>query len=933
LRVFLLGGVVLGGVVAYVSRDQFHYFRKFFTLASSMLILSGIGYFVLKSTFLYREVIVICIKGLALLIVTNSFSSCLSNYLNSMQIFSILLFFCICALTKEYDNLFLSLAAGFIFDLLAIVRIKFYILFRDSQKEQERNQGVSVFFIAVLALSGFLAWFLFINLPLGKIRALEKFKEEELILTDEKTGMPLPEEQIQKELTRMAFKLSSPDDMRRVLAAIQDLLIKEKPFAYEVNKAQGDIMDTLDDPALSGDPKAAELRGAVKTYAGGKISNSLMRIKNDINKAIENNRIGLGKRFVILSAANKLGYSGSLEGIDRYDEQLRNSINNADIPDEAKQELKQLNNQLREWKAYQVYSKRMESFRQKVDALGESRKDIFEDLARQVDTVNTDSDFDRAGQLIEKIRQVSLVEEDSLIEDAENMLRLKRIMLASKEISQLRERLKESGESVDKPPELEDALSAVEESRGQKEVLEKIDKLIQRLKEDNYFKIPKEAKDLLASKMEDLIARSTEVLKKEIKKSALPDSGEKLLDELKKMEDARDKEKINTSSARMREELDKLHRQGSIPEETKDKLVERVIELKDLLVTRRELKDIGKQDNSANKEKRLDQREKLDKMLKEMPLDEAQKEKMEKLLDKLKSAKTVAQVDDVLEAMTRELDQMTKKEDAEQIEKVKELAEKAAEIKKMLIQDSTLSDKEKDQLEKMMEEISSAETQKQVEEALEEIIQKLDQMTKKEDAEQIEKVKELAEKAAEEKKMFVVEEGSRDLRDKIEDLKSALPQQADLLENKLEKIRQSKTKQDLLKSAEALKQTSESKQFEKKFDINESVEVTQNKEQQDRLEIELLPAYAVLPVKSDLPLKSVAIYDGLVREISPELEWNSSNPSVAFVNQFGLVYAKAPGEAVITCRYRGAVSRKCKISVVGAITDPDGVFIKQETGI
>ena len=106
LRTFIIGGIVLGAVVAYSSREQFISVRKIVTLAASLLILGGAVYFVLKSTFLYREVIIICIKCLSLLIVVNCFSSFLQGgYLSSMQIFSILLFFCICALNRGYNNL------------------------------------------------------------------------------------------------------------------------------------------------------------------------------------------------------------------------------------------------------------------------------------------------------------------------------------------------------------------------------------------------------------------------------------------------------------------------------------------------------------------------------------------------------------------------------------------------------------------------------------------------------------------------------------------------------------------------------------------------------------------------------------------------------------------------------------------------------------
>ncbi|MBU1923360.1 MAG: hypothetical protein KJ710_03740, partial [Candidatus Omnitrophica bacterium] len=145
LRIFLVGGIIIGAGVAYISRNQLYSFRRFATLAVSLLILAGTVYFVLKSTFLYREVIVICIKSLSLLIVANSFSSCLQGYLNSMQIFSILLFFCICALTKGYSNLFFILATGFVFNLLTVTRIKFYILFNNSKQTRGKHQGISAF--------------------------------------------------------------------------------------------------------------------------------------------------------------------------------------------------------------------------------------------------------------------------------------------------------------------------------------------------------------------------------------------------------------------------------------------------------------------------------------------------------------------------------------------------------------------------------------------------------------------------------------------------------------------------------------------------------------------------------------------------------------------------------------------------------------------
>ncbi|MBU0547960.1 MAG: hypothetical protein KKH57_04300 [Candidatus Omnitrophica bacterium] len=867
LRIFLVGGIIIGAGVAYISRNQLYSFRRFATLAVSLLILAGTVYFVLKSTFLYREVIVICIKSLSLLIVANSFSSCLQGYLNSMQIFSILLFFCICALTKGYSNLFFILATGFVFNLLTVTRIKFYILFNNSKQTRGEHQGISAFFIIALVLSALLAWVLFMNLPLGKIKAWEYLKDEDggsMEEQEKEKGASLPEEQIQKELTKLTFKLSSTDEMHRMLAAIQDLLIKEKPFAYEANKAQKDILEIIKNPILAQDvAKTKELRDSIKAYAGKKILNNLTRIRAGINNVIEDNRIGLRQRFAILSSVNKLEYSNSLEGIDKYSEQLQTVVNDVSIPDKTRKQLKQFNKQLKEWKAYQVYSKKFDSFKGKIDTLDENKKQDFNSLAQQISDANTVSDSIMAGKLIERMRQTSFLEDDKLINEAEEILKLKKIMLASKESSLLRKKLEDSGHPVDKPPELEDVLNAIEESRNPQEILKKISKLLERMREDSYFQIPREVKDMLGAKIESMIKESVDALKKQIQESNLPDSGESLLEGLRAMDLERTKDKITSVAEAMQSSLETFYKQGSITKETKDNLIKETKKIKQLFIVRLDLANMDKQEKPSDKDSPLGYQEKVANLLQDLSLDNEQKERIKKLMDKLEEAKTISQVEDVLEAINQELDVLTKKDNTKDLEKIKELIRQAAE----------------------------------------------------------------------EKKMFVVEKDSYDLREKIEDLKNVLPRQAALLEKNLDKIRESKTNQDLLNSASALKDLSETRQFEKQFKIDESLEVFENAEQQERLKIDLLPGYIVLPFKSNVSLKSVAIYDNFVKEIAPELEWFSSNPSVAFVNQLGLVYAKGIGEAEITCRYRGTVSRKCKVTVVETISDPELALIKNELEI
>jgi len=103
-----------------------------------------------------------------------------------------------------------------------------------------------------------------------------------------------------------------------------------------------------------------------------------------------------------------------------------------------------------------------------------------------------------------------------------------------------------------------------------------------------------------------------------------------------------------------------------------------------------------------------------------------------------------------------------------------------------------------------MDKLASAKTVSQVDDVLEAASRQIEEMAKKEDAVKVEKIKELMQDAAKIKKMFVLEKDSQDLRDEIESLKNALPQQASLLEKKLDEVRESKDREELLDTTKRL---------------------------------------------------------------------------------------------------------------------------------
>lgn len=90
-----------------------------------------------------------------------------------------------------------------------------------------------------------------------------------------------------------------------------------------------------------------------------------------------------------------------------------------------------------------------------------------------------------------------------------------------------------------------------------------------------------------------------------------------------------------------------------------------------------------------------------------------------------------------------------------------------------------------------------------------------------------------------------------------------------------------------------------------------------------------MPSHLVMPTNSTVSLQGIAIYNNIfVKEVSSELEWFSSQPNVARVDERGVVHSLSKGKANITVRYKGKTTKGTEVLVVDKIAEETDREIK-----
>ena len=866
LRPYFFIGIFAGTTFAYVTKDLFSLFKKPATLIANLLILSWTAYSIFNSTFFYREVIITCIKGLSFLVVINSFGASLESCLSSMQIFSILLFFCLCALTKEYSNYFLILTAGFVLDLAILVRLKVDYILGHSEQARVKRQAVNLP-LGIVLLAGILAaWILFLKVPLREIKTWGYLEEEELVVTEAEN---LPEkdiifsdDQLRKELTSLTFRLSSTDQMHQVLASIQELLVKDPEYAIQASYAKRDILKMLDDPlVMQGRRDEKVLKDSLQAYVDKKILKNLSLAKEKIGKTIQSSQLGLWQKLTVLNSVNKVEYSSSLRGIDQYSQQLKNAITDSHLSLEAKKQLNQFGGKLKEWKAYQLYRKKMALLEKKISSLDKDKKMAFNEMFLQISVMDKIAEANLTAKKIEKLRQEYASQESGVLNDAQEALGLKKEMLIFKENNQLREKLEDAQDGLGRLGNLEELLSFIEESKNLQPTVDKIAKLLEEINAVN-LQLPREAREMLKDKLDSLIRKANDAVKKQIEDNHLGQPGKNLLEDLEKTIAETNRNKIKSAFAKIQRSIMAFYKQGKLLEEVKEDLIINVQMIEQLLAMKSQLEGATKPKNSVSGFNALDYAEKIRQLLEASGIEPEQKEILDKLLEKLSSAKSIAQVDDVLSAINQQRDAWEKNKNAKDIKKLNDLLGEAVQLQKK----------------------------------------------------------------------FILAQSSVELRKNIENLKSVSVRSADSLEQSLDKAQGTQDRQDLVKKIEALSDAFESSQEEIEKSTEPFFDIQESASDEETLKLYLLPDYVVLSLNSSILLQNLAIYNNFIRDVSSELEWVCVDPTVAFVNQRGLVTALGIGQTEIICQYRGLIKANCKVIVVETIPQTEAVFMRSQLG-
>ena len=830
------------------------------------------AYSLFNSTFIYRKVITILAQGALILEIILSFDVYLTPLLTYIQALSIPLFMASSIFIKDYDQFTVILILGYFALWIAILKIKFHRLFQPiDNKSKSSYYSISLLIIYFMVIL-FISWVLFSRFSFGKIKKGGIFLEagdyaEEDADSLEKEYYEL-QDKIQDKINRLIPEFKSHDQQYEMLALISSLL-KESPYTLEVDKARQGLIDYLRRPGPGLEEKdSEEFTILINNYLHKKTSINMHRAKEDIADTLKENHLNIKDRITASSHLNRMQQGNSFQQINKHGQELRKVFVRASLGPDIKRKLKDLLNQFKEWKVFEIYQEKMKVINERLSSSeGHSGKEFLKILS-DIREAGELEDIKRIAKYIEETQGIAQPDGAEVIKKIKEILELKIDMFISRKAKELKEKVEKSDLLKYELRKLADSLDGVRDAEDSKMILEnslEVKEKAGELESD----IIKEINDFLEARIYILTKAKKDKIEDILKENAPHGLRKKFLEEVEKLLQEKNPDKIIPDMKKIENDIERFFNQGLISEASKDNLIKELDGFADLLLF--ELK-ISRESGKEN-------------IIKDNKQSTYGFGYME--------SQTIA-----LPAYQVELEEF--------------------------IDNSSLDSEKKQIFKELVKRLSSAKTLLEFENIDEEIEREIGFLSKegiKQEA--IEKFKENFKELAEISIKFVIDAASADLREKIEALKKTDPPEARMLEGHLREIRNSQSSKELAKNIEKLEEYLHNQKLQKGEEVN-AVE-------DNLLRLYILPPHLIMPSDSSADLKVFAVYNNIFfKEINSDLEWSSSEPLSAWVDNLGVIHSKSQGKVVIEARYKGIITSRLDVLVVGGIADEIGMAIKKE---
>lgn len=865
-QLLLVGGLVVGFAFGWHNRKGAFEGIKYFADVAILITLVWIGYRIFKSAFLYKEVIAILIQGVIILEIIYSFNFGVPGKAAFLRILSLFIFMAFPIFAIAYS---IPLAIVYLLVWLAIMRSQFSGFIQTIQEKGSPRYYSPVVSLVCFLIAMLLAWFISSNVYLGRIKS-GFLLDEDLQDTGSEAGG--------KESNQADKFYSLQDDLQNKITSLAlklDSYGEKRQFIYLFS---GLVKDT------------------VRTMEVDKAEIGLIDILKRPGAGLD----GTGEVMTLIK--KYLNEKNSLN-LQKNKENIMDILRNYPLGIIDKVRIINLANKVQQANSYQKLQENSQALQKAIQSASLS-KNVQKDLSAL----------------------------------ARNFFNVKAFEFYRRKIQDLEQRSPALGEEIEK--KITDVVSDIEHTQGLDD-FKQTAKKIRQLKNDSRILEQKSGKDVIKS-LEEVSRIKLDLFSMEKSEQIRNDAFQK--QDLGSPAEEFDRKMDGVENAKSYQEFIKEF--SGLSQQNKDNnlgLAKGLGEILDLKTESFKQVQKDKIDNLMSKELSSGAKKEMfeaEELMEEKESFRDLERQLEEQLDKIRELERKGDISpensaELLKAVTDFKDQLNAKLQAEAELKKEATSEKDSRKSDYIdplqqaIEDSSLSNREKEMLKVLSEQLLKAQSLSQLEDVKAALENKASSLgfQGKSDAELREenKISKKIKQAAEIKQQFLMSEALADILEKIEKLSLQDVRKAQVLKEKLEEMRKNNSFEEVEKTILDLKNILNNETPQE----NENNILEQEGNQQWKIYI-LSPLLIVSPGIS-VPLEVIAVYkNGYVKELTSDVEWFSTNLQVAWVDDLNFLHPLAKGRTKIRVVYKGVVSKDTEVNVVEDIDTQTVRTIKQE---